>query len=133
MKPYRIRIGVAFGAETSYQNSVFMNLPDQGKVSCGSFMPIGFGGSTREKHEYDVLELEDAGCRLVLHNDEVNTFGHVIVCLMKYCEHTAEQAEQCAWIVHLKGKCYVKSGSYEELVPVHTALSDQGLHVTIES
>lgn len=95
-------------------------------------VPYGYDGATKEKLQNDVLELEDEGCMLVLHNDDINTFAHVIACLMQYCEHSSEQAEQCAWIVHLKGKCSVKSGSYLDLVPIHAALGDQGLQVTIE-
>ncbi len=96
------------------------------------FSPLTPLNSTKEKPEYAVLELEDEGCNLVLHNDEVNTFGHVITCLIRYCEHSAEQAEQCAWIVHLKGKCQVKSGSYADLLPIQAALGDEGLWVTID-
>ena len=44
----------------------------------------------------------------------------------------ALQAEQCAMIVHYKGKCSVKSGSYDELVDYRDALIDRELNVTIE-
>jgi len=96
------------------------------------FSSFSLGDSTEAKPELEVLELEDEGSNLVLHNDDVNTFGHVIECLMRYCEHSAEQAEQCAWIVHLNGKCQVKSGSYSDLLPVQALLADEGLWVTIE-
>lgn len=92
-----------------------------------------YDGLTREQSDLEVMQLESSGFSIILHNDEVNTFAHVIDCLMKYCEHQAEQAEQCAWIVHLKGKCQVKSGAYDDLVPVHAALGEQGLSVTIEN
>lgn len=89
---------------------------------------------TREKEQSlpVLLEQEDEGEKLVLYNDDINTFDHVIRCLMQYCQHEAEQAEQCAWIVHLKGRCTVKQGTYAELLPVHTALCDQGLSAAIE-
>jgi ATP-dependent Clp protease adaptor protein ClpS len=109
-----------------------MNLNKQVARGLSTTLPLGYEGVTREKPQYDVLELEGEGHSLVLHNDDINTFAHVITCLMQYCEHSAEQAEQCAWIVHLKGKCSVKSGSYDDLVPLHAALGDQGLQVTIE-
>lgn len=112
--------------------AIDMSLKDQYIRGLSTVHPIGVHGSTKEKHQYDVMELEDEGCSLVLHNDGINTFAHVIACLMKYCGHSSEQAEQCAWIVHLKGKCSVKSGSYEDLLPMHAALGDQGLQVTIE-
>jgi len=69
---------------------------------------------------------------LVLYNDDVNTFDHVIECLMKYCGHEPTQAEQCAWIVHYNGKCSVKSGSWDNLEPICSALLEQGLSAGIE-
>ena len=47
---------------------------------------------------------------LVLYNDDVNTFDHVINCLIRICQHDVVQAEQCAWLVHNRGKCNIKSG-----------------------
>jgi ATP-dependent Clp protease adaptor protein ClpS len=64
---------------------------------------------------------------IVLYNDDVNTFDHVIETLMRVCEHTAEQAEQCALLVHYKGKCTVKTGELAELVPQCSALLEAGL------
>jgi len=69
---------------------------------------------------------------LVLCNDNVNTFDFVIDSLVKICHHTAEQAEQCAYIVHFNGKCSVKNGTYDGLKPLKEALSDLGLSVVIE-
>jgi len=54
---------------------------------------------------------------IVLYNDDVNTFDHVIDTLINACEHTPEQAEQCSIIVHYKGKCTVKTGDYDDLKP----------------
>jgi ATP-dependent Clp protease adaptor protein ClpS len=48
---------------------------------------------------------------IVVYNDDVNTFEHVILCLIKYCRHSLEQAEQCTHIIHNNGKCAVKSGA----------------------
>lgn len=69
---------------------------------------------------------------LVLYNDDINTFEHVISCLMEICNHTAEQAEQCALIVHYKGKYEIRSGSYSSLLPMKNGLNDRNLTVTIE-
>ena len=68
--------------------------------------------STKEeiKEEAVVLEKEVNQHHIVLHNDEVNTFDFVINSLINVCEHTEEQAEQCTWLVHFKGKCTVKTG-----------------------
>jgi len=70
--------------------------------------------------------------QLVLHNDEVNTFEHVIDSLIQVCQHDSIQAEQCAFITHHKGKCDVKNGSFEELSPMRVSLLDRGLQVTID-
>ena len=78
-------------------------------------------------------EVEDAGRNsLILHNDEVNTFDFVIDSLIEVCEHTTEQAEQCTYLVHYKGKCDVKSGSFDALRPMRHALVERGLQATIE-
>ncbi len=69
---------------------------------------------------------------IVLHNDDVNTFDHVIDSLIEICRHDSLQAEQCAFITHYKGKCDVKSGSYTELSPIRLALLERGLQVTID-
>ncbi len=69
---------------------------------------------------------------LILHNDEVNSFDFVIESLIEVCEHTTEQAEQCTYLVHYKGKCDVKSGSFDLLRPMRHALVDRGLTATIE-
>lgn len=90
--------------------------------------------STREleapQHDVDVLEAIEN--KIVLYNDEVNTFDHVIDMLIAACDHTPIQAEQCSLIVHYKGKCNVKSGSYEDLKPRCTALLEAGLTAEIE-
>ena len=69
---------------------------------------------------------------IILYNDDVNTFDHVINTLISVCDHTLEQAEQCSLIVHYKGKCGVKSGSYSELKPMCTKLLQAGLSAEIE-
>ena len=68
---------------------------------------------------------------IVLHNDDVNTFDHVIDTLVYACEHTPEQAEQCAIIVHYKGKCIVKTGAYDDLEPRCSLLLQAGLNAEI--
>ena len=82
--------------------------------------------------EGDITEFLEGECHLILYNDDVNTFDHVIDTLVEVCHHTFEQAEQCAIIVHFKGKCDVKSGSYSFLKPLCTALLDAGLSAEIE-
>ena len=68
---------------------------------------------------------------IVLFNDDVNTFEHVIETLIDVCEHTPVQAEQCSLIVHYRGKCTVKTGEYDELKPRCTRLLQAGLSAEI--
>lgn len=68
---------------------------------------------------------------IVLYNDDVNTFDHVIETLVYACDHTPEQAEQCSIIVHYKGKCTVKTGDYDDLKPRCSKLLDAGLSAEI--
>jgi len=82
------------------------------------------------QNEADVLlEIEER--RLILFNDDFNTFDDVIAWLIEICDHQPEQAEQCAYIVHFNGKCDVKSGSFEYLKPKANALLSRGLTVEI--
>lgn len=68
---------------------------------------------------------------IVLFNDDVNTFEHVIETLIRVCKHTNEQAEQCAILVHYKGKCTVKTGLLDELKPQCSSLLEAGLSAEI--
>ena len=89
--------------------------------------------STIEKVQEDILVEEQIGINneIVLYNDDVNTFDHVIDTLIRVCNHIPEQAEQCAILVHYKGKCTVKTGSFEELKPQCTQLLEAGLSAEI--
>ncbi|EGD35171.1 MULTISPECIES: ATP-dependent Clp protease adaptor ClpS [unclassified Capnocytophaga] len=69
--------------------------------------------------------------QIILYNDDYNTFDYVIDLLMEVCEHTYEQAEQCAMIVHYSGKCPVKEGTYEDLLPRCSKLLVAGLTAEI--
>ncbi len=68
---------------------------------------------------------------IVLYNDDINTFDYVIETLILVCNHTEIQAEQCAILVHYKGKCTVKTGSINELKPQCLQLLDAGLSAEI--
>jgi ATP-dependent Clp protease adaptor protein ClpS len=86
-----------------------------------------------EQEEQDVLAKDEKTKVIVLYNDDVNTFDHVIRSLVELCGQDLLQAEQCAFLVHYKGKCAVKNGSYKSLKPICEALQDRGLSATIES
>jgi len=81
----------------------------------------------------EVLEKVENKKALVLYNDDVNTFDFVIDSLVKVCRHDLIQAEQCTYLVHYKGKCAVKTGSFKELKPLCEALLDRGLSANIEN
>ncbi|MGB5941297.1 MAG: ATP-dependent Clp protease adaptor ClpS [Leeuwenhoekiella sp.] len=95
------------------------------------YNPLPVANKEKVQEELDVLTLEDKDSEIVLYNDEVNTFDHVINCLVKACDHTPIQAEQCSLIVHYKGKCTVKTGSYEDLQPRCSKLLSEGLSAEI--
>ena len=84
-----------------------------------------------KESEVEVLTQVEREHEIILYNDDINTFDHVINSLVVYCEHTFEQAEQCAYIVHYSGKCAVKSGSYEELEPICLKLLEAQLSAEI--
>lgn len=79
----------------------------------------------------EVLFEQGPARELMLYNDDVNTFAHVIQCLCEICGHEPIQAEQCAWIVHHNGKCSVKRGTFDALEPMCMALHEQGLSADI--
>lgn len=89
--------------------------------------------STKEKISEDLLVEEDTQKQneIVLFNDDVNTFDHVIDTLIGVCDHTPEQAEQCSIIVHHNGKCTVKTGDYDDLKPRCSKLLQAGLSAEI--
>jgi ATP-dependent Clp protease adaptor protein ClpS len=68
---------------------------------------------------------------LVVYNDDVNTFDHVIETLIEVCNHTPEQAEQCTLLIHYKGKCTVKIGEFGELAAMCTAIHDRGISADV--
>jgi ATP-dependent Clp protease adaptor protein ClpS len=84
------------------------------------------------EEDTDVLTTLDEPYSLIVWNDEVNTFEWVIETLVEVCGHTAEQAEQCAYIIHFQGKYAVKQGSYDDLKPQCDAITDRGIGATLE-
>jgi ATP-dependent Clp protease adaptor protein ClpS len=89
---------------------------------------------TKTDYSYEELVLEQLVDQrdLIVFNDDVNTFDHVIESLVKVCKHEVEQAEQCTWIIHYNGKCQVKRGEYEKLEPLCVALLDRGISAEIQ-
>lgn len=97
-------------------------------------MAMVFDGNTGTKRyeDTDVLTSNDEPFSLIVWNDEVNTFEWVIETLKEVCGHSTEQAEQCAYLIHYKGKYAVKNGDYDELKPCCDAITERGIGATIE-
>ena len=81
--------------------------------------------SSEKKRELSALK------DLILFNDDVNTFEHVIDSLIEVCGHDAVQAEQCALVAHFNGKCTVMTGPFDELKPISDEMILRELTVSI--
>lgn len=86
-----------------------------------------------QDEETDILVSEETPFSLVVWNDEVNTFEWVIQTLVDICDHSEEQAEQCAMLIHTKGKYAVKHGDYDTLKPMCDAITERGIGATLET
>ena len=89
--------------------------------------------STKEKvrEKVNIKELMGLNNEIIVYNDDVNTFDHVIETLIRVCDHTPEQAEQCSLIIHYNGKCTVKTGPYDKLKPQCSKLIAAGSNAEI--
>ncbi|MBP3942550.1 ATP-dependent Clp protease adaptor ClpS [Sphingobacteriaceae bacterium WQ 2009] len=79
----------------------------------------------------EILAVVKESNKLILWNDETNTFDHVIHCLVKHLQYTEKQAERIAWKVHTEGKCTVLEGSYTEVEVYRKILKSEGLTVSL--
>lgn len=89
--------------------------------------------SYQEKEDFALQEeviIKDQN-DLVVYNDDFNTFEHVINTLIKVCKHSTEQAEQCTYLIHYKGKCAVKRGTFDELRPMKDSICEAGIDAKI--
>lgn len=57
--------------------------------------------------------------KLVMYNDNENSFPYIMACLIKFCSHNPIQAEQCALIAHNKGECSIKTGDFLEIFDIY--------------
>lgn len=94
---------------------------------------MAYNENVKEQFDTDVLEDLDHTHSLIVWNDNVNTFEWVIETLVEVCGHDEQQAEQCALIIHNKGKYAVKQGSYDLLKPMCDAITERGIGATIEA
>lgn len=82
--------------------------------------------------DYNSFSIPKKLHKLMVLNDNHNTFENVIVSLIEVCQHNPCQAEQCAMIVHHKGECDVKSGDFDEILSRYNELKERGLTVEIQ-
>ena len=87
----------------------------------------------QQESSQDTLEAVEKDSELIVFNDEVNTFNHVINTLIRVCKHSNEQAQQCTLIIHFKGKCTVKTGPIEKLKSACQGILDAGIQAEIVS
>lgn len=87
-----------------------------------------------EREDIAVLDKTDETTqkRLVVFNDDVNSFDWVIASFVKVLKHTVQQAEQCATLIHFRGKATVKTAPLSELKPLKDALTDRELSAVIQ-
>jgi ATP-dependent Clp protease adaptor protein ClpS len=85
----------------------------------------------QQESSQDTLEAVEKDSELIVFNDEVNTFDHVINTLIRVCKHSNEQAQQCTLIIHFKGKCTVKTGPIEKLKSACQGILDAGIQAEI--
>jgi ATP-dependent Clp protease adaptor protein ClpS len=85
----------------------------------------------QQESSQDALEAVEKDSELIVFNDEVNTFNHVINTLIRVCKHSNEQAQQCTLIIHFKGKCSVKTGPIEKLKSACQGILDAGIQAEI--
>lgn len=88
--------------------------------------------STETLFEEKVLETQVTEHNLIVYNDDVNTFDHVIESLIKVCKHDPIQAEQCTMLIHYRGRCEVKTGEYEKLAAMCVGLLDRGISAEVQ-
>jgi len=91
-----------------------------------------FNTDTQVLEEVELKEKTQKELNVVLYNDDINSFDFVINSLIEVCDHEPLQAEQCTILVHYKGKCDVKRGSFADLRPIRNELTNRGLSATIE-
>lgn len=104
----------------------------EGFIFAQMMITTNIATKTLEEDDVDVMEATTRSYQLIVWNDEVNSFDWVIETLVDICGHTKEQAEQCAMLIHFKGKYAVKNGNYDSLKPLCEAITDRGINATIE-
>ena len=117
----------------SFSNNTFQPLLPKFAANLNRMITFYSEPNPELKPDEDTLVLEDGGYSLIVWNDDVNSFDWVIQTLMEIVGHSAEQAEQCALIIHMRGKYAVKHGGFEELKVMAEGITDRGINATVEA
>lgn len=72
-------------------------------------------------------KIAEGGNELIVYNDNIHTFDYVINCLTKICKLSQQQAVTCTNIIHYRGLCVVKHGTYDELFQMSVGLDEKRL------
>lgn len=70
--------------------------------------------------------------KLILFNDDEHSFAYVTACLIKFCGHEPQQAEQCALVADLAGQCTIKHGCWAQISTMLEFLQSVDLKVKME-
>ena len=97
-------------------------------------MMTGVTGSpetlTDEDVTLDLSFMEDS--KLVLYNDDHNSFDKVIMALIIYCQISSAKAAEIAMKVHNDGKAIAKYGPRDKLEPIAKTFGELDLTCEIE-
>ena len=85
---------------------------------------------TLEDIKLDLSFLEDS--KLVLYNDDHNSFDKVIMALIVYCQLSSARAAELTMKIHNEGKAVVKYGSRDKLEPIAKVFGELDLTCEIE-
>ena len=87
---------------------------------------------TEEESDVAVLENEDRLKKLVVYNDPINTFEHVIRCFIEICKLDFETSKEKTYEIHNEGQSVIKEGSSKEMNDLRMLLSIEGLSAKVE-
>lgn len=73
----------------------------------------------------------DGETKLILWNDDINTFDYVVESLIDVCAFEEVQATQLALLAHYKGKIILKTGNENDLSAIRYQLDELGLNVEL--
>jgi len=95
-------------------------------------MNLDFDIDVLEKVDQKINTEKEKMWRVILWNDDVNTFEWVIASCIEICNHELEQAEQIANLVHYKGKATVKSGEKDKMISIKENFLARMITATVE-